>query len=100
MTTQKLIRISATETFTRDYLLGDWHLETEKEGSVVRLKVIEESTLFNTLQLLAMYIDHFETQQAIKTFKVPSTLEVLKESEAAMASILKGNNAHFAKGKF
>lgn len=98
MTTQKHIRICENKTVTRDYLCGDWYIETE--GSEIRVKVIEGSTLFNVLQLLALHVDHFETQQAIKTFKVPSTLEALKESEAALASILKGNNAYLAKGKF
>jgi len=98
MNTQQSIRISETEVLTRDYLLGDWFLEYD--DSELRHKIVENSQVFKLLQLLALYVDHFNTQQAIKTFKVESTLEALKESEAALASIIKGNNAYLAKGKF
>jgi len=98
MNTQQSIRISATEVFTRDHLLGDWFLETE--GSEIRMPVREDTRMFKVLQILALYVDHFNTQQAIKTFKVESTLTALKESEAALASIIQGNSAYLAKGKF
>jgi len=93
------IQISRTEKVVRRCMCDVWTLQgVSTFGEAIELELPASSILHTVLDMLALHLEHFETVQAAEKVSVPTTLKMLTEAKAVLASTILSNQARIKKG--